>query len=86
MNRTPNKYEPIRHIKIKNRELKLNNNNSNNELNITSNLKTENSNVYNTHNIDKSRIMPNKTLNDIMTLKINRNDKKMKINIKKKIL
>ena len=84
MNRTPNKYEPIRHIKIKNRELKLNNNNSNNELNITSNLKTENSNVYNTHNIDKSRIMPNKTLNDIMTLKINRNDKKMKINIKKR--
>ena len=60
-NKTPNKIIPIKtrtHIKIKSRDL-------NSELN----LKTEN-NIYNIH---KPQLRPNKTLNNLTTLKINQN-------------
>ena len=68
-NKTPNKIIPIKtrtHIKIKSRDL------NHPELN----LKTEN-NIYNYH---KPQLRPNKTLNNLITLKINR-EKKLKINI-----
>ena len=68
-NKTPNKIIPIKtrtHIKIKSRDL------NHPELN----LKTEN-NIYNYH---KPQLRPNKTLNNLTTLKINR-EKKLKINI-----
>ena len=66
---TPNKIPPIKtrtHIKIKSRDL-------NRELN----LNTENNITYNYH---KLHLRPNKTLNNLNTLKINR-DKKLKINL-----
>ena len=67
-NKTPNKIIPVKtrtHIKIKSRDL-------NSELN----LKTEN-NIFNFH---KPQLHHNKTLNNLNTLKINR-EKKLKINI-----
>ena len=67
--RTPKKIPPIKtrtHIKIKSRD-----------LNPVLNLNTENNITYN--NI-KRQLRPNRTLNNINTLKINR-DKKLKINL-----
>ena len=66
---TPNKIPPIKtrtHIKIKSRD-----------LNPALNLNTENNITYNNLN---RQLRPNRTLNNLNTLKINR-DKKLKINL-----
>ena len=66
---TPNKIPPIKtrtHIKIKSRD-----------LNPVLNLNTENNKTYNNLN---RQLRPNRTLNNLNTLKINR-DKKLKINL-----
>ena len=66
---TPNKIPPIKtrtHIKIKSRD-----------LNPVLNLNTENNMTY---NYIKPQLRPNRTLNNLNTLKINR-DKKLKINL-----
>ena len=67
---TPNKLPPNKkrtHIKIKSRD-----------LNQVLNLNTENNIIYNFH---KPQLRQNKTLNNLNTLKLNR-EKKLKINLR----
>ena len=88
-NHTPNKksFNKTRtHIKIKSRDIKNINLNvftedeTNSKINITSNINPENK-IFPLH---KSKLKPNKTLNNLLTLKLHKKDKKKISNHKHK--
>ena len=81
-NNTPNRIPPNKtraHIKIKSRDIKYLNLNIfpedelNSKINVTSNLNVDNK-LFPIH---KSKLNTNKTLNNLLTLKLNKKDKKI---------